>query len=286
MWGGVLENTAVSSDTGYEVKRIVDQAQGDQAIYPGHRWQFITLFWDTAQPRGAGRDVDLTIRSVLQEVLGTGSYDSYVDDLQTGQSEDIADPATRFILGGCLHVFSGAVSPENAVMDEFAILDFGADGLVAKGWSDAHSLLRYQDGRYYKGEDGRFLSPPVAPDPGNPVRLLWARWTAYLPREDRLEIREGFMGTLPPAGTPRPIDSRLDGASVGVSLSLPGGGTLPLSQGAAPAIGAQASFRYEVAFRTGIKALDVPALESPFLDDITFAWQAVSGPRILGWERP
>ena len=96
----------------------------------------------------------------------------------------------------------------------------------------------------------------------------------------------GVSLLLPPAGTPRPIDSRLDGASVGVSLSLPGGGTLPLSQGAAPAVGAQASFQCEVAFRTGITALDVPALETPFLDDITFAWQPVSGPRILGWERP
>jgi hypothetical protein len=30
--------------------------------------------------------------------------------------------------------------------------------------------------------------------------------------------------------------------------------------------------------------LNQPVLETPWFDDITFAWQPLSGPRVLSWE--
>ena len=69
-----------------------------------------------------------------------------------------------------------------------------------------------------------------------------------------------------------------------------------MAQGASlPVLGAS-RFRYRVTLQaglvdpgTGLPFADPqnhPVLESPFFDDITFAWQPVTGPKTLSWGAP
>ena len=53
-----------------------------------------------------------------------------------------------------------------------------------------------------------------------------------------------------------------------------------LSQGASIGL-ALPGFRYRVGFVNPPADPGLGILETPFLDDITFAWQPLSGPRIL-----
>jgi hypothetical protein len=303
-WGIQLENQANNPDNDVfphcEIDRMVWESEGAPMTctvrYPGLRWQFLTAFWDTSwgpPPPSVlrnllGYDADVSVKSLAQETppLSSASSYDYHFALQKPLSEDLTPAGSLFVLGASGALISGG-SPNyaNDLIDEFAVYDFGQNPAVAKAASDAWAQTRYQDGRYYKGEDGTFTSVPIEPDPGRKSRLLNVRWTAYVPQEKRMEIRKPVNDLLPSNGTPRLLDSRLDRASVTVSLLKPLLVPMPIPLNGRVDERLQ-SFRYQVLLKTGIPmpvALSTPALETPFLDDITFFWQPESGPRIRDW---
>ncbi len=191
----------------------------------------------------------------------------------------------------------------DSVVDEFAICDFGDEADVSRPAFDAWILERFRDGRYYKGDDGAFLSAPLlAQGGGRPIHLLSVSWTARLPSDSRTETHVEITGDdeAPQPVIPRLQDPRL--ANVGIEMDLLGAdGTLrsdPIQ--VLTAAGGTAvrrmlpGLRYRARFRTG-PLLDPltglpdpdgqPVLETPFLDDVTFSWQEASGPRVLAWDR-
>jgi hypothetical protein len=291
--GCLIENRAwAGGDINYEIDRVILQRDAlNRSRFPGMRWQLVTVFWDTDESRN-GRDADIILHDLLQDNLGyvsrEMSYPGPLLSLNPGLGEDLLDPSVCLVLG-CQDI---PMSPDNfnytdAVLDEFAVYDFGDNAAAAKPLSDGWALTRYQDGRYYKGEDAAFTSAALQPHPGEPIRLLAATWTAYLPSESRQEICFGD-GILPAAGTPRLVDARLAKSSLAVSLQLPSLPPIPLSQGT-PIGRVLQGFQYQVAFRTGIPRLQLlsePVLESPWFDDITFSWQPMTGQKIMAWERP
>ncbi len=304
-WGILFENKVVGSDTGYERQFHVSVSppdHPDEYLLPGMRWHLVTAFFDT-DTTTRGWDVHFAVRGAK----GSGTDDevyNYPTSYDTGLGEDLFRSGMTFALGGQGGVAAFDLLDANQVIDEFAICDFTdleTDALPeSDGWADG----RYADGRYYKGGDGRFLSGPLQPRPGAPVRLLRAQWTEYLPREARAEIFQDGT-TVPPAGQPRLIDPILaDGPSgqprAWLELELlEGGGTLtgpalqPLSQGGRIQR-ILSAFRYRLCFRTNpVNPLtgrpdpdNQPLLETPFLDDVTFFWQSMTGPRVLSWDAP
>ncbi len=292
--GIFLENEAVSADKFHEIDRVMDSRDpAGMARYPGLRWQFMAALWDTDETvRGSGMDCDVVVLSLLQESLHAPSKDYFYppgEDLDPSQSQDLADGSTFFVIG-CQGGAEIGTYLENVkdVIDEFAICDFTDDAPAAQTSTQTWAAQRYNDGRYYRGEDGLFTATSMLLAGGRAVRLLTGYWTVYLPSETRREMNYCWnMGTSQPNGVLRDLDARLQNASVTVSLRRSDGSKRPLSQGSV--IGeALGSLQYEVAFKTGIApmALDTPALETPWFDDITFAWQRASGPRILSWEQP
>jgi len=256
------------------------------ALAPNARWSLVTAVYDTDETT-YGNDVAMDCLGVAS---GVPSY-SYGTAFSALNIQKLTlDPDLTFCLGGENIGERGRVYP-NSVIDEFAVYDFGDDLLKAKQDSSTWALERYHDGRYYKGNDVAFLSAALLPDAGRPVRLLAASWTERSPLQPRLLSDSNVSD-----GIPRIIDPVLVDASgksrVWLELDLlAGGGTLTggalvpnLSQGDALGVTLK-SFRYRVRFRTELnEPRNDPLLETPFLDDVTFAWQPLSGPRILAWE--
>ena len=165
-----------------------------------------------------------------------------------------------------------------------------ARGGDAEAWGQG----RYDVGRYYKENDAEFTSATLQPASGAPVRLLNARWTAYLPRENRQESMN-TLDSVPSQGTPRLLDSTLKDARLEVDLDDGSGAQLIAGLGQGQAISRTLpAFRYRVRFlpTPTWDAVDPdyrdnhPVLETPFFDDITFACQSMTGPRLLSWESP
>ncbi len=256
---------------------------GPDHLWPGLRWNLVTALFDTDE-LVPGEDVHIRVQGLegggVDEPLGGPFiYDEPFDPLL---SQDIAQPGVWFALGG------GLWSAEaNSVLDEFAIYDFGDDASAACNGSAAWAQERFSRGRYYKGNDGSFLSARQTPAGAAPARLLSVRWTACLPQARRPVIRMDASGSFPPEGEPRQLDPRLVGAALEMEL-LDGNGDplVPpriLAQ-VAPLGDAMSAYRYRATFRTNLAdPLNDPVLETPFLDDITLCWQPVSGPRVLSW---
>jgi len=263
--------------------------------HPMLRWALETALFDTEETV-TGQDLRFDLRT-FDRVVTRDPNMHYARFDTTASSDlfawDIAPGTPAQIVLGC--PATGRTSPKtsfsHAVIDEVCICDFGDDGHAAAGRMDAWAAERFRDGRYYKENDASFLSAPLTPGAGT-SRLLWSRWTAYLPKEIR---KEGTDWNLEAPAADRPLDPHLLASSVELDLldksgdfsSTRGGGgyVQPLTSG--DIIGKTlGSFRYRVTFKPNLDDLSYPVLESPFLDDITFAWQAATGPRILGWGEP
>ncbi len=267
----------------------------DHPLVPDLRWHLFGGFYDDDQTT-TGEDT----RAVVLGLVGgsaPGEYQPVPYDLPTGEKL-LADPSQLFHLGGdaTLPDGHGAGYLVHQIMDEFAISDFTDDVSVSIPAFDAWTLDRFRDGRYYKGDDGTFLSLPLAPALTRACRLLQISWTQRLPSHDRPETRMGGVdGDIQPV-IPRLIDPRLTNTRLQISL-LAADGTLTssplqvLDRPAGTPVGLTLpGFRYRVRFRTSplIDPLtgmpddaNQPVLETPFLDDITFAWQPSGGPEIL-----
>ncbi len=268
---------------------------GNKRRWPVSRWHLTAALFDSGfqtYPETMEAALwGLPTNGGLPGEVGEGTshtlsmYDSAT--FNTLVNEDLMDPAKGtpyFTLGDGF-----------CVLDEFAIYDFGVNTggdawLKAKGWAGG----RFQDGRYYKQGDGVFLSGVLEPSAGAPVRLLNAWWTAHLPTARRVEAMEAqsLPDDTPPV--PRGTDGLLrypDGRSrLWVDLDLlpetgnqASPGLQSLVQGGW--IGRSLSnFRYRVRFRTDLESpFNDPVLESPWFDDITFAWQAATGPKVRAW---
>ncbi len=284
------------------------------------RWRLAKACFDTDEDasRVPPPDIHASLRGVFTASAEEDYFYPRLDPLT--REKLVADPSMRFVLGPQVTCLAPSIKI-NQILDEVAIADFGDDGAVAVAQGELWMAALYTDGRYYKWNtgtpgDARFLSSDIVreADPrGGPVRLLRAWWTEWLPQAPRKDVEvttrkvrgrgEGeedvvtitatygarwidplLLGT-DAAGRPRiriDIDLvDLDGNPVldpATGLPLP-----PLSQGGR--IGCERrTVRYRVTFRTLLEdPLNQPLLETPFLDDVTLAWQQVSGPRVTGW---
>jgi hypothetical protein len=289
-WLIVMESKADALEFPFERQWHVRHGASYTKPMPGQRWNLVTAMFDTDELATglAATDARIMVRGVTGSGMDIPNGITYTSSLSPTDRQDLLEPGLRFVLGpwSTFHV--------NSVIDEFAIMDFGDGGAAAASLLSPWHADRFKDGRYYRKNDARFLSARLDPSPGRPTRLLSAAWTAYLPKESRKEA--SYSGS--PAGYPRVLDPILAKSSLGVEL-LDASGTLvspalqTLSPGALIRLNLP-GFRYRVTFRpdpldpaTGLPDPDnQPVLESPWLDDITFAWQPLSGPRLLVWETP
>jgi hypothetical protein len=291
-WGIIMENgpTPIQDETGYpgtERQEWTQRSAGNpQALKPDLRWNLVTAWFDTDEA-GVGDDLGMTVNGI--RVFTQTPAFAYQTGYDPAYAARLFTSGQRFSLGG-----HGQPNPyANQIMDEFAICDFGDTGSAMPVKAAGYANDRYADGRYYKGDDARFVSDVLVPDAGRPARLLSARWTEYRPRDPRQELLVSWTASprIPVTGTPRMIDNRLDGSRLELSL-LPDTGNLasaPLQElTQAASIGRSLpGFRYRVRFVNAIaNPNDNGVLETPFLDDITFLWQPAAGPRVLSWERP
>ncbi len=279
-----IESWSWDSDHEHElgVSQVVQRPQ----YAPDMRWHFLAACYD---------DDDLEEEdSVWVSAMGlyTGRIFAYGHnpfDPQTG--EKLIEGRNRvFTLGTTGTLGNRPSILADSVMDEFAILDFGDRATEVKPRFEEWATLRFREGRYYKGDDGTFLSTEIRPAASAPCRILRAFWTGRLPSHPRPECLAPGEHAIPPVIAPRLLDARLSRARLEVSL-LDASGTLtgPVLQtlersGGTVLDWTLPSFRYRVRFICQVPdPRNDPVLETPFLDDITFAWQPLSGPRILDW---
>ncbi len=272
-------------------------ARFGQFLHPDARWCLATALYDTDQTLSR-HEVDYQLQGVFPVQSTDQAYQGTKPFSTTGIQKLTLDTDLTFCIGGeILGNWNGKWwhGYPNQVMDEFAVLDFGDDFDAAQTTATTWSRLLFRDGRYYKGGDGAFLSAPLSPDAGRPVRLLAVSWTERSPLESRLLLR-GTFGTIPRMIDPVLVDAT-GKARVRVDLDLlDPDGALDARDGdpvllrhlvqGGPAGVVLGRFRYRVRFPTDlVHPADDPLLETPFLDDVTFAWQSLSGPRILAWRR-
>lgn len=299
-WGIVFETfpTPSNADQDFERQWQVWDRDTFDALMPGLRWRLVTAFYDSDEDT-VGEDVYCRVEGALPTAF---SYPGVYGLPFNASRQDLLAPGVSLVLGGARYLMWGTVwAQANAVVDEFAICDFGTDGAATRIALDAWHAARFAIGRYYRWDDARFLSPVIAPSGGESVRILRASWTAILPRDNRQEVfnEDSFLnpGTKP-VGQPRVLDPRLAASDVLVELTddygaMTGPALKPLAQGGLVGVTLPA-FRYRVTFRphpldpaTGAyDPANQPVLETPWFDDITFAWQAESGPRVLALDTP
>ena len=284
-------------------------------LYSDIRWHLVTATFDTDQSPGNDVRIDVDINELdlnaarWWPATGADAWDALPDHTSGfgppfGPGWNFLDASTLMALGGQPGTSGNSngfeLSGSNQVLDEFAVLDFEGPAsahLYRLAWARA----RFNDGRYYKGGDGAYLSPVL---PGN-IRLMKASWTEYQPRENRQNTAfgDGVGGGglfprprepnryLADAGGTARTWLELDLLRADGTLTTPMDGTdpaflTPLSQGGAIGRSVQ-DFRYRVRFRNALQdPVEDPILESPVLDDVTFAWQPATGPRILSWGAP
>ncbi len=318
--GMIVENAALDSGDDHKAEQHHEIHLDSSYTFPGGRWSLMTAIYDTDEANNLGTsspDAHLWLRCAhpsseemeiypapesalnfkdLPPMLsGTGGivstpYDPVGESLPHTPGTSTVDPTCAIILGGEMLYSdaSRAITFQNHVIDEFSIYDLGDD--APRAYRNASFLVdqRFQDGRYYKGDDATFESAALAPFGGGPARILFARWTDRLPTEATLEPRITRSATY----GPRWIDSVLAGDDdtgqprVRVEMELldgAGNPLCPLAQGR-PIRLALTSFRYRANFRTVLAdPLVQPVLETAYLDDIAFACQGPDGPRILVW---
>ncbi|GEM_PF-484729 len=275
-------------------------------LLPGGRWEMVTGAWDSDR-LDPSQDVLYRLDALRPTTSQDNVAPTYPPYTLTVSEELLPDTSAYLAMGEVRSMTLLQTSARHgAVLDEFAICDFGDDDSTAVPAEPFQRALRWKDlrwraGRYYKEGNAAFTSAVLSPLAGRKAVLLRARWTQYLPNEPRKEIRSNaqFSPDPPSSGQDRLIDPRLNGTGdlaprLDLEL-LDATGPLPavlqpLTQGAA--IGRTLdAFRYRVTFRVtpvnpangAADILNQPVLETPVLDDITFEWQSDAGPRILGW---
>ncbi len=285
--GMMVENTAHPiAEEGSERKFLAMVPDGRRI--PGLRWQLVTVLVDTGDADIADHyDLSVWVRGFVPGVVLDPIAD-YPTALVPSWGEDLAVPGALLILGNNLSGSDETGMDANQVLDEFAICDFGPGSsqgiLSAKQWASR----RWTDGRYYKGTDGGSFLSGILTAPG---RLLSVDWTCCLPRESPPDL-DLDMGNSQRSdrGVPGYVDPRLDNGRVSVDL-VPSGGDLATPAFQALRQGGRIdrtlnTFRYRVRLESGVQdLLTAPALESPYFDDITFAWQSLYGPRVTAWGR-
>jgi hypothetical protein len=285
MWGIDAEpddNAALDGvDLGHErqyMRHILPYVSGGgKTDLPGLRWRLVTVFWDVNEP--LYQELAISVQGALRSGTDDQNGGNYTTAYNLATSQDIRTGNSVMALG-CYIYNSGSMKDANEILDEFAFFDYGDTYSASSASYSALADNRFKDGRYYKTDDARFVSAPLPSG-----RLLRAWWTAWLPSADRKEIEASNM-TLPPAGIPRVADATLANARVDLDL-LDASGVLlrPLVQGGG--VGASGILRYRATFRANLPDPgNQGVLESPFLDDVTFAFQKDTGPRILSWGRP
>ncbi len=298
-FGFLMENSGRpdSADTSHERQCAVSTVPAPAfSRRPGARWEWITACWDTDQA-DTDRDVRLILKG-LQPVCSSNQESNYPTEYAVTDSEGFTPNASNYMIFGIHPRSRQGQNFPRSILDEFAICDFGDDDSEQNPpfrKAGLWAMDRYKAGRYYKEGDGTFTSTPLQPQPGESPRLLRARWTEYLPRDPRMELLTTSAPTVPVSGEPRLLDPRLRDARLELELLDASGTALiqPLRQGERIGLPLDA-FRYRVNFKvkpvdpaTGLVDIaNQPVLETPFFDDITFEWQAATGPRILGWGEP
>jgi hypothetical protein len=286
-WGANVDNCALASDANHERQVTLSRVEdgGLVGLLPGLRWQLATFWFDTACS-DVSLDLGLDVRAFLPPTLPNPVYGPSFDP---AAGEDQARPGAVLVIGSPAYtpslLYNGYVQ---AVVDEVGIYDLGVLPGMTQARAVALARQRFEDGRYYKGDDGKFLSALLEPAPGGKVTLLGARWTEYLPREIRQEVSQvvGSWPSVEATGHPRPIDLRVLNARIDLALLDEAGTTViqPLFQGA-PIGRPLDKFRYRARFHVKVPQPDQPALETPVLDDITFSYLEGSGPRIWDWSQ-
>ncbi len=280
-WGMIVENHMIQNSASDPERQAVMGTSDIPMRLPMLRWTLETAFFDTRK-MVSGQDLRFDLHSVYPPATkdptdppyppfdAASSLDLFAYDTTPGTDAMIVlgNPGKRI-----------AYTPNsNSVIDEVCVCDFTDQAPDAQARMALWIGERFRDGRYYKENDARFLSTHLSLGDG-PSRLLWARWTCYLPREDRKEIGG--------AAVSRFLDERLRNSTVELELLDSAGSfsSTPLQglvQGGR--IGRTLDgFRYRATFKPNLADLSDPVLESPFLDDVTFAWQPASGPRVLAW---
>lgn len=289
-WTIVGENSADIVDDGdilhaRENWACFQRQMANKTLQPGMRWLLVSAHVDLNE--ASPEDMEVAVRGV-----GPGALvpDDYLGSMDPTLLQDLAVAGVRFVLG---NVNQGAITDGNAsnqVMDEFALCDFGSVAAFALPHAQVWASLRYAAGRYYKSNDAEFRSTVIQPADGAPVRLKHVRWTARLPRESRQEIFTDFTPSTSPAGQPRLLDATLLDARLEVGLDDVAHAPLIPKIGQGQALDrVLPAFSYRVRFLptpgwTPVERDNQPVLETPFLDDITFAWQAFSGPIPWAWD--
>ncbi len=286
-WGILMENRQESVvENGVERQESLAAPPRVSMRHPMLRWTLETGLFDTDETL-SGQELRFDLRLFPSHGATDTGYPVFNVTASSDLFEfDVTPGMDALIVLGCpgpTRAPAGVGGPDcHTVIDEVCICDFGDLGSSAVTRMGTWAAERFNDGRYYKENDARFLSAPMSPMLGE-VRLRWARWTAYLPCEGRKEI-----ATMPfTQAVDRLLDTRLSNSAVELELldsagSFTSAPLQALTQGGA--IGRTLdSFRYRVTFKPNLPSLSDPVLESPFLDDVTFAWQPASGPRILAW---
>ncbi len=295
-WAILAENRAntmgLDDDVNHERIERIRSGSPTLTLLPGLRWQLVTVRFDTNEPV-IGDDLGVAVRDIRGEATladpSVGYNDPSWEMYIPADAQDIV-VGGRLILGTTTPLYN-CNEMADQVLDEFAIYDLGDVAATARSLAETLQDTRYTDGRYYKGDDAAFLSAVLEPEPGGAVRLLNVRWTAYLPSENRQEYLIAWGDNVPSLGQPRLLDADLANARVELDLldetgTLTGAALQSLAQGATLGRGLQ-RFRYRARFINDLPdPQNDPVLETPFLDDVTFAWQPAGGPRFRGWERP
>ncbi len=297
-WGLLFENseegdTAVSGMV--EAERVQEaKATGGYFPMPGLRWRLMTCFFDSAGDET--HDLHVDVQGFPRNIALEDPQPNYHVPFDHPNSLDLFEHTSTFVLGW--QYAPHAVPIADQVMDELALCDFGEPSVDAFPRTQPWVLGRYQDGRYYKGNDGAFLSSVLELEKAPFPRLLATYWTEHLPRDPcREALRYSLVCQYPvrdvdpllgndAAGLPKArveVDLMTEGATLGdpALRSLHQGDAIQL-----PTSLSLPRLRYRVRFLTEGLDLNDPVLESPWFDDITFAYRKTVGPRILGWERP
>lgn len=283
-WGIFGENTPSFYRQRVDARTYTSGA----ALGPGARWQLVTALVDTDHVI-LQQDVHITVKGLTGPGIHDPYHGGYNTPFDSNLGMNIAGPGIVFLLGGQDNAKFSDGKRGHHVVDEVALVDFGNNAALAVPNADAWALGRYRDGRYYKGNDGAYLSPQVVLPSYGPARLVGVQWTGILSSTPFREITLNNGVATPATGTPRALDPTLAGSRIEVEL-MDAGGTVvlePLAERGRMdrAVG---TFRYRVRFlpTPGWAPADIPlqpVLESPWFEDITFLWQGAEGPRVLGW---
>lgn len=301
MYGMVVEAAQTNSDKP-EWRRYVTHTNPYSPMESPfrHRWLLVTAGWNLEEStnlndlawfeqRGCNSDPP----PASMEFYTTHSLGLFVPT-------SLPADGRRLVLGGGRADWDGHFGSCNHVMDEIAFYDYGSDTSAAKTLTSAMASVRYADGRYYKSNDGQFRSVDLATlFPSSirlPCRVERVYWTEVLPRNLTVS------GSPLPPDPPAIWDARLANARLQVELIhgpdaapsvLYDSETFPaldyLAAARVNTTAVTAPFRYRVTFKptpnwSAGDRMNLPVLETPFLDDVTLLLRPAGYPRSLSWE--